>query len=138
MMKVQQTVGRLVEVRIASPVVLEDFPGLIAGLQQAMAPHPKVVFCVDWREATVFTPEVSARFLEIMKNDNPKIERSAFLIGKKAIFGMQLERLIASAGSPNRKTFRESFDLGVWLAHVLTPLERVRLVQFMGEYTPPA
>jgi hypothetical protein len=136
MMTVGQKVGRLVEVRVASPVAIEDFPRLSQSLQEAMTPHPKVVFCVDWRGASVFTQEVSDRILTIMKSDNPRIERSAFLLGGKTIFGLQLERLISTAGNPDRKAFRDGFQLMVWLAPVLTPPERHRLVRFVEEYSP--
>lgn len=138
MMKVDHRVGRLLEVRISSPVEMTDFPDFTQRLGQLMRPHEKIVFCVDWRGADIFSSEVSERFLTIMKGDNPKIERSAFLLGNKgAVFAMQMERLIWQADNPNRKTFRDVRELTAWLNPSLNAEEKLRLSAFMAEWRAP-
>jgi len=132
-MTVNQTVGRLVEVRISSPVEIHDFLLLRADLGKAMGPHAKVLFCVDWRKADVFKPEISERFLDIMRRDNPKIERSAFLTGTSAAFALQLEELINQSNNPNRKAFKKPVDLKTWLEPIMSPAEKDRITKFMDE-----
>lgn len=132
-MTVDQTVGRLVEVRIGSPVEIHEFLHLRANLGKAMAPHEKVLFCVDWRRADVFEPEVSERFLDVMRRDNPKFERSAFLTGTRAAFALQLEEMINLSNNPNRKAFQSPSDLKAWLDPLMTQAEKDRITQFMNE-----
>ena len=43
----------------------------------------KLVLCADARELGVLAPDVSARFIGLFRHDNPKVERSALIVGSE-------------------------------------------------------
>jgi hypothetical protein len=132
-------VGRLVELRIESPFAMTDFGPFRERLGKLLQSAPgKVVACTDLRRANVFAKDVADTWITIMRGDNPKMERSAFLVTAGGLFGGQIERMINEAGSPIRKVFRESLDLKVWLGTALTADEKTRVTQFLNEISPSA
>ena len=64
---------------------------------------------------------------------DPRVERTAFLIGESAIFALQVERIIRSSNNPNRRAFREAAELLHWLEEVLTLGEQVQLEHFVRD-----
>src|SRR5689334_6494791 len=106
MYSVQINVGRLAEGRIATPFMAADLQPLQALLRRVLGGAPgRVVFCVDFRDASVFTQDVVAGLVDAMRGDNPHIERSGFILGGGAVFAMQAERMIRAAGNPERRVF---------------------------------
>ena|ERR1043166_1532682 len=128
-------VGRLLGLRSASPITmaevgeLRDTMGKIfAGLKAA-----RVVAAVDMRAAGVVGQDIRDAFEAMLKNDNPLMERSAWLISAdKASLALQVERLIREAANPNRKCFTAAADVAAYLADVLTPDERKGLDRFLA------
>lgn len=133
MLTVENRVGRLVEIRIATPTSAAE-------LQQFQADHAAAVArvdggfvaAVDLRGAHVFQQEIAGGFIQIMSSSNPRLVRSAFLMGRGAVFSLQAERAIRQAANPNRKVFYEPGDLEGWLAEVLDGAERGRLRDFLA------
>src|SRR4051794_6581527 len=118
-------VGRLIEVLVATPVALEEVEAFGKRLRVVVGPQAgKIIVCVDLRGARVFPPAVAEAFVGVMRGDNPRLERSAFLVSDSALFSLQVERMIREAGSPLRRTFREPADLAAWVADALTDDER--------------
>ncbi|HET7500117.1 MAG TPA: hypothetical protein VFK02_03915 [Kofleriaceae bacterium] len=93
----------------------------------------QVAVCTDFVGATVFAQSVTQRWIGIIKQDAPIVERNAVLLGEGAVFSMQIERIIRQAGFKNRKTFLSSTDLVAWLGEILTTRERTRLENFLSE-----
>ena len=60
----------------------------------------------------------------MLKSDNPKVERSAVLIGNSSVFGLQLERMFREAGNPGRRVFRSVDTIVTWLDESLDEAER--------------
>src|SRR6185369_8649925 len=109
-------VGRLLEARLVSPVSLEDLEEAHQRLERLFGAHPeKLVLVADYRRATVFTPEVADRLLQIFRSFNHRIERSGALVSAGAVFSMQIERLVANANNPARRTFRDPFEMKAFL-----------------------
>lgn len=133
MFTTENHVGRLVELRVASPFdlgQLQDLQachlGLIGGLDE-------FVSAVDLRRAHVFPPPITAVFIGMMSHVNPRLVRSAILVSESATLSLQAERAIEEAGSPNRRAFREVSELVEWLGEVLRAEELERLELFLGE-----
>ena len=78
-------VGRLLELRIWSPVRLDELESfgqrlmLLTG--QVLERGERCVFCHDLRGLSILAPEVSDWFVRMMQRDNPRIERVGLLLG---------------------------------------------------------
>jgi hypothetical protein len=134
MMRAHMSVGRLLEVRALMPVKLEEIPALAQAMKEIFERTPgQVVAILDARDYGVEPPEAAAHFASTLKRDNPRIERSAFLIGAdQAVMGLQLERIIREAGNPNRRLFRSLDEAVAFLEPVLMLDERLRLKAFLA------
>ena len=126
-------VGRLVEMRVATPFSEEH-------LTELLATHTRVlkeagdqwVVVIDLQRAHVFHSSIVERFIDLMSRVNAALVRSGFLINDSAIFGLQIERAFHQSGdNPNRRCFRSWEELESWLGEVLTPEERIRLRRFL-------
>jgi hypothetical protein len=134
MYEVRNPKGRLVTLRLASPIdepesarAVEDIRRVLGGVSG------RARICTDLSGARTFPPEVAERFVALMKVDNPKIERSGFLIGQNATFALQIERMLRAAGSSSRLTFRAVADLTAWLSKVCDEPEQRALATFLAE-----
>jgi hypothetical protein len=134
MFSIEDKVGRLLEIRLVAPVTLEDIEQGMARLGRIFETRrDKLVGVGDFSHATVFPPEVADKLLEALRADNPRIERSGILVSSSALFGLQLERLIAYAKNINRRSFHDPFELKAFLGSLLTHEEHGRLAQFLAE-----
>ena len=130
--------GRLVELRVVTPMSAEEMLELReTHLRVTRAIGGYYAVAVDLRQAQVFPPQITDRFIGLMSQLNPRLLRSAILINESAVLGLQAERAIETAGHPDRRAFRDPADLERWLAEVLTERERGRLREFLAEGTPP-
>ena len=140
MLTVENRVGRLIELRGSGPMLAEDAESGARELVKVLLKiEGKAVGCVDLRRSGLLRPEGAARFIEIMKRDNPKIERNAFiLLEAKATLSLQIERLIREAGSPSRRLFHSAVEAQRWLNESLhLAVERARLAAFLEDFIPP-
>ncbi|HEX2123675.1 MAG TPA: hypothetical protein VHL59_18745 [Thermoanaerobaculia bacterium] len=132
MHKAENHVGRLVEVKLASPITADEVQEFVRELMGVMARIPgKYVGVVDLLDAHVFPPAVTETLIQLLSGAAARVERTAFLINESAIFALQVERIIRSSNNDNRRAFRQPDDLVAWLAEALTAEERVRLKTFM-------
>ena len=132
MYSIEHAVGRLVEVRLASPLSLEEVHQFaLEYTKKASEVHGKYVGVVDITHATLFPAPVAEALIQLLSRAAEQVERTAILVGEGATFGMQVERIIRNAASPNRRAFREVAALRDWLRDVLTVEERVRLARFL-------
>jgi hypothetical protein len=125
---VNNAVGRLVEVRVASPLSLAEVETFRQELQATVRKiRDRYVGAVDLRHADVFPVEVAEGLISLLSGTASMVERTGFLIGESAVFSLQIERIIRSSASPHRKAFRQPEPLKAFLGEVLTPAERLRL-----------
>jgi hypothetical protein len=140
MWTIENSVGRLVEVQIASPIVAADLDPFGRRMATVLGRYnptgQRVVACTDLSAAYLFAPEVAETFIRVMQRDNPVLERSAFLIGGSAMFALQVERMLKQASSPARRAFREIAPLLAWLGELLAPPEHERLLRFLADAGP--
>jgi hypothetical protein len=137
MWTIEQRVGRLIEIRIASPIQLPDLEGFgqrITDIVTRGGPRSqRFISCTDVSAANIFPPDVAEWFIKLMYRDNPVLERGAFLTGASAVFALQIERMFKQSSSVTRRTFRETAPLIDWLGEVATAAERERLRSFLAE-----
>jgi hypothetical protein len=137
MYKIDHVAGRLVEVRLATPLSLDEVHQFaLEYKQKAGAIHGKYVGVVDITHATLFPAPVAEALIQLLSRAAEHVERTAILVGEganSATFAMQVERIIRNAASPNRRAFRRVDELREWLREVLTVEERVRLARFLVE-----
>ena len=134
MYTIDNRVGRLIEIRVESPVTEEELSQFHDKIAKLIKPiKGQVASCTDLAGATVFLQPVAARWIEIIKQENPIVERNAILVGAGAVFSMQVERIIRQAGFKTRKAFLVPTELTAWLGEILTVRERARLDQFLQE-----
>lgn len=129
--------GKLIELRVVTPVTIEEMLELQkTHLEVTGSVDGNYAVAVDMRRAQVFPPQITERFIGMMGQLNPRLLRSAILINESAVLGLQAERAIEAAGHPDRKTFRDPGALERWLGEVLTEPERRRLSNFLLEGAP--
>jgi hypothetical protein len=134
MYTIENRVGRLIELRVESPVTEEELSRFHDTTAKVIKPiKGQVATCTDLIGATVFLQPVATRWIEIIRQENPIVERNALLVGEGAVFSMQVERIIRQAGFKNRRAFLSPKALTAWLGEILTARERVRLEQFLQE-----
>lgn len=134
----RNVVGRLVEVRVASPLSLGEVDDFQQEHHAAMRDLPdRYIAAVDLRRADILPVEVAQRLIALLSGIAPLVERTGFLIGESAIFALQIERILRNSAHPHRKAFRDPEQLKTFLGEMLTPLERSRLDEFLGEPFAP-
>ena len=133
-MRAQLCVGRLLEVRAFTPINLEEIPALVATMKAIFERATGLVVAIlDARSYGIEPPSAADQFVSVIKRDNPRIERSAFVIEpEQALLGLQLDRMIREANNPKRRLFRDVNDAVGFLAPVLTDEERARLDAFLA------
>ena len=134
MHKIENTAGRLVEVRVKPPLTLGEIKQFVAEHKATISRIPdRYVGVVDLHRVKVFPAEVADALIQLLSQMADRVERTAFLIGEGAVFALQIERVIRSAASPHRKSFREPGPLKEWLGEVLNEGERFRLDGFLAD-----
>jgi hypothetical protein len=132
MYSIEHRVGRLVEIRIWSPVSLEEAERWgrdhEAVVQRIAGPY---VCFVDLVDATVFPPDVVNAYVKTMKSE-PRLLRTGTLLSENPILGLQIQRMIREANHPQRKAFRSRVELEAWVGEILTRDERGRLREILG------
>jgi len=128
MYKLIPSSDRLLFVDIATPVGTDEVARLSAELSATLKTMAEqIIFVVDWSRAELLPPHVTKAYLTMMRADNPRILRSAFMVSENGLAGQQLERLISEAGNPKRRLFRNRPELETWMQEVTTPGEQQSL-----------
>jgi hypothetical protein len=124
--------GRLITFRIRLPVAEDNGAQASIDLRSTIVAHPDPVIVVtDLCDARAFSPETTERFVALMKSGNPKLFRSALLLGMDAaILGLQVVRMLKEAGNPARRAFFDVDELTAWLEPDLNKEERSALQDF--------
>jgi hypothetical protein len=133
---VENSAGRLIEVKLASPLTVEEVQQFAQKHIAIMQKIPgKYIGVVNLLEAYVFPAAVAEVLAKLLSGAASHVERSALLIGESAVFGLQVERVIRDANNPNRRAFRHGNELVAWLSEVTTPAEQKELEKFIREST---
>jgi hypothetical protein len=130
-------VGRLLEVRVAPPVTLEETTRFLQEIVRLAAAQPaKIVACTDLRGSSrAADPDLIDFIVGVIRSENPRLERNALIVPVVSpTFALQMERLVKSAGTAQRRIFKTRQEAESWLGEVLTGAERARLRTFLDEH----
>ena len=128
--------GRLIEVKVASPLLIEEARELVRDLLAVMQKvSGQAVGVIDLLGAHVFAPDVAETLIQLLSGNASHVERTAMLIGESATFALQVERAIRSSNPDKRRAFRTPEELQGWLGEVLTTEEKASLARFVGGAT---
>jgi hypothetical protein len=135
MYEVEPLVGRLALVRWRGPVGMDELIPFLGQVRNLVASAPaRVVFCSDYRGSDPFPPAaLDAIVWSVMRQDNPRLECSAFLVDpNNRALRAQFEAMFAQGGHPGRRLFTSAGPLLSWLAPRLDARETERLQAFLG------
>lgn len=129
-------VGRLLEVRMASPLPLYEAQALVQAIRKLVkATRAPSLGVIDMRGVRILDPDVVDFIAELMRRDNPWLARNAFLLADAgALKTLQIERMLKDGGSIARKAFRARAEAEAWLGQALDDAERARLAAFLDEH----
>jgi hypothetical protein len=117
--------NRVVAVRIIICDAIDEARDLVKDVYAALAQvNGLAIATADLRLARLFPQDVSDVFTQLLKGDNPKIERSGHIIGGSAVFQLQVKRMVLEAQNPNRKIFSDANSAEEYLAENLTLSQR--------------
>ncbi len=131
MFSVANNVGSLLEVRVASPVTMDDAMAMFKAIYKTMPRGRVSRVIVDARGLRIVDPPIIDAVVTMMRQDNPFVERNAFLLPSGALLFIQIERMLKELGVTNRKSFQSRDEAERWLSEVCTPDERVQLARFL-------
>jgi hypothetical protein len=137
MITVECHVGVLIELRFEGTPSIDDtdrFKAETVALvtERAARCERRVVVCTDLRATQLFAPDVARSIIDLMRADNPRVERNGVLGNESALFTFQVQRLLIEAGNPGRRrifTMRDAIER--WLDESLQPEESTRLRRFL-------
>ncbi len=131
-------VGRLLDARVrALPNAVEARAYCDAFRAAAAQMPPELLICADYREVTVYRPDVADELKKLMIDLNTRVVRSTLLVHPSHATGaMQAARITAETGHGARRSFTDATELLTWLSAVTTPEEQRRAVAFLDEWKP--
>lgn len=135
MFSVANNVGDLLEVRVASPVTMDDAIAMFKKIYKTMPRGRVSRVIVDARGLRVVNPDIIDAVVAMMRQDNPFVERNAFLLPTGALLFIQIDRMLKELGVTNRKSFQSRDEAEQWLCEVCPLEERTQLARFLDETT---
>jgi hypothetical protein len=136
MFSVANRIGDLLEIRVASPFTLDNAASMFKQIYKVMPRGRKARVIVDLRGLRIVDPTVVDLVSGFMKQDNPFVERNAFLLPDSgALLQIQSERMLKQIGAESRRSFRDREEAETWMNEILTLPERARLSAFLDEAT---
>jgi len=133
MWTVKHTVGRLVEARFAS-VEAGALTECLTAIADTVARAPqRVIGIFDLARARVLSKEETELLVNVMRVDNPHVERTAIIVTGDALLEKQMERLVRAAGLPYRRVFRLRNEALYWLSECLSTVELAQARSFLSE-----
>jgi hypothetical protein len=133
MLKLEHNQGRLIEVRARGLVTLPEFTAMRSDYTASMLRiGRRLVLAVDVRELGILTEEVAERLLQLMRMDNPLVERGGYIVTPGTAAGARIATVINAGGNPDRRCFSGVQEMFDFLSPSLDPAEQARLSAFLG------
>lgn len=133
MFTVELKSGRLITIKITAPFGLEDLQSFVERVAAVLTVAPPlIVTCMDLRSSSILAPDIADGLISLMRKDNPRIERTALVMGDNALVNLQVTRMIREAGNPGRRTFHDAEAAEAWLVEALSPTEQAALHAFLN------
>ena len=133
MLQVINSIGRLVEVRAAAPVAMEDlhrFDHQLDGWWKALG--QEMILCADASRMRILSARAADLLVQIFDGRPARIGRAAFLLPPDdPLVTMQLQRLSREVADGRLGTFRDRLAMESWLGDGLLVTEREKLGDFL-------
>ncbi|MDI1443443.1 hypothetical protein [Polyangium sp. 6x1] len=134
MYKVENRVGKLVEIRVWSPVSAGEAVAWARDHDAAVSAIGGPYVClVDLFDAKVFPQDAVDAYTAVMQTE-PHLKRTGTLLSHSPTSALQVRRMLRETDNPVRRAFTEVRPLLDWLDPVLTQLERARLREVLAEH----
>ncbi|MDC3960656.1 hypothetical protein [Polyangium jinanense] len=131
--EVKNQVGKLVEIRLWSPVSAAEAVAWARDHDSVVAAVGGPYVClVDLFDAKVFPQDAVDAYTAVMQAE-PHLKRTGTLLSPSPTSALQVRRMLRETDNPVRRAFTEVQPLLDWLDPVLTPLERARLREALAE-----
>ncbi len=134
MYTVERKCGRLVEVTIGQTLPPAEVAQMVQAVRlEAVAAKGTFVLVARLDRSSAFAPEADEPLLQMLVRDNPKLERSGYLLPTRyGSLALQIDRLVRSARNNQRRWFYDAGKLETWLGEVLDATEKARLALFLA------
>jgi hypothetical protein len=129
-----EVTGRLVLIRIASPMDRTDVARLVEQIRTTVhANREMVVGLADLRQWSILAPDSADMIAALLVRDNPKVERTALLVPRvQSSLGLQFTRLLRASKSERRRLFDDPPRAAHYLFDLVSPPERRALGTFLA------
>ena len=134
MVTVTRRAGKLVAIRIASPVTYREATTLKPRLEGLMGSMSAPVYLVgDLSDARVYSPDVAEKILGALRMNWGTVHRMGILVNPNSALGGQLFQAFREAADVERQAWVQREGLIQHLGEVLGPVERDDLREFLAE-----
>ena len=128
--------GRLLETHGSGVVTYADFVAFRSDFQARMAKvletAPKAIASGDLRGMEALGPDVAPVVLGMLRADNTRLERAAYLVTSGSAFHRQYEAIVGATKHPGRQVFTDAPSLIEWMSPLMQPDELARLRAFLA------
>jgi hypothetical protein len=126
--------GQLVLARVRRLAAPEDVDAYLRSFTPLLADGGARYLCADHRAATVYTPAVADRLLDIFTALSRTWVRAALVVSPlNATMNSQLTRVICASNHPDHRVLSDADGADAFLREVLAPDEQLRLQSFLSE-----
>lgn len=134
MVTVTHRVGKLVAVRVQSPVTYREATLLKPRLETVIGRMTSPVYLVaDLSDARVYSPDVAEKIVGAIHTEWPTVRRIGVVINPGSALGGQVFSIFRDEGDSERQAWVRATDLVGYMAEVLGPNEVQSLRDFLGE-----
>jgi hypothetical protein len=128
-----EAVGRLVQIRLASPLDTEGMARFVERARFVLLGVPRVIGIADLRRLNVMAPDSADMITTMLVRDNGRVERTAILVPSvQGSLGLQLTRMLRDAKAHARQLFDDPTEATVFLRDLLDPAEDLALDRFLA------
>jgi len=128
-----EAVGRLVQIRLASPLDADGVARFVERARCVLLGVPRVIGIADLRRLNVMAPDSADMVTTMLIRDNGRVERTAILVASlQGSLGLQLTRMLRDAKAQARQLFDDPTEATEFLSDLLAPAEHLSLDRFLA------
>ncbi len=134
MVTVTHRVGKLVAVRVQSPVTYREATLLKPRMEQLIGRMTAPVFLVaDLSDARVYSPDVAEKIMAALAANYPTVRRTGVVVHPGSALGGQIFSYFRDQKDPERQAWVRVREMVTHLGELLGSLEKQSLMDFLEE-----
>lgn len=134
MVTVTHRVGKLVAVRVQSPVTYREATLLKPRMEQLIGRMTAPVFLVaDLSDARVYSPDVALKIMAALAAPYPTVRRTGMVVHPGSALGGQIFSYFRDQKDPERQAWVRAREMVVHVSELLGSMERQSLMDFLDE-----